>query len=77
MNAQLSPKLHMSERSLSTVWAVVEWLDHHCGDDLVIVFFVAVFSGLSPAAAEMKFLVKAKQLELYGVEMHSVEVGYE
>ena len=35
-NAQLSPKPQMSEPRLSTVLcAVVERLDHHCGDDIV------------------------------------------
>ena len=30
---QFLPKRQMSERRLSTV---IEWPDHHCGDDLVI-----------------------------------------
>ena len=36
---QLSPKPQMCERRSSTVCAVVERLDHHCGDDLVLMFF--------------------------------------
>ena len=31
---QLSPKPQMSGRRSSTICAVVEWSDHHCGDDL-------------------------------------------
>ena len=34
--AQLSPKPPIRERRSNTICAVVEWPDHHCGDDLVV-----------------------------------------
>ena len=40
----LSPKPHLSERRWNTSFAVVEQPDHHCGDDLELLFDQVVCS---------------------------------
>ena len=42
-------------------------------DELCLTLFID--RGLSPAAAELKYLNKAKSLDLYGVELHEVLVS--
>ena len=42
---------------------------------LAVLNFVSISSGLSPSEAEYQFLSKAKSLELYGVNMHTVLVS--
>ena len=37
MNSHLSQKPNMTEYRHSTICVVIEWPDHHCGDDLVYV----------------------------------------
>lgn len=37
--------------------------------------FCVCFSGLSPAAAELRYLKKAATLSMYGVDLHDVLVS--
>ena len=43
---------------------------------LISVLFSYLFSGVTPAEAEMNYLNTAKMLDLYGVDIHTVMVSY-
>ena len=42
---------------------------------LISVLFSYLFSGVTPAEAEMNYLNTAKMLDLYGVDIHTVMVS--
>ena len=44
---------------------------------LISVLFSYLFSGVTPAEAEMNYLNTAKMLDLYGVDIHTVMVSYQ
>ena len=43
---------------------------------LISVLFSYLFSGVTPAEAEMNYLNTAKMLDLYGVDIHTVMVSH-
>ena len=44
---------------------------------LISALFSYLFSGVTPAEAEMNYLNTAKMLDLYGVDIHTVMVSYQ
>ena len=44
---------------------------------LISARFSYLFSGVTPAEAEMNYLNTAKMLDLYGVDIHTVMVSYQ
>ena len=57
---QLSQKPQTSERRSSTICAVVERPDHHCGDDLVYVFVLKLCPAFSLLGLEV-FVLRSTQ----------------